>query len=65
LLHRRIGNSALLSLLQLPSSLPLLRDCYRPSILTEESDQKKKKAEKVFFLFTAQQIEKSKSGPNF
>ncbi len=37
----------------------------RPSTLTEESIQKKKKAEKSLFLFTAQQIEKSESGPSF
>jgi hypothetical protein len=51
LLRRRIGTSTLLSLSQLPSSLPSLRDCYRPSTLTEESSQKKEKAEKVYFYF--------------
>jgi hypothetical protein len=39
-------------------------DCYRPATLTEESVQKKKKAEKVFFIM-AQQIEKSEFGPSF
>jgi hypothetical protein len=34
--------------LQLPSLLPSLRDCYRPSTLAEESTQKKEKAEKNY-----------------
>jgi hypothetical protein len=47
LLSRCISTSALLSSLQPPSSLPLLR--YRLSTLAEESSEKKEKAEKVYF----------------
>jgi hypothetical protein len=49
LLRHCIGTSALLSLLQPQLLLPSLCDCYRLSTLTEESVQKKKKAEKVYF----------------
>jgi hypothetical protein len=59
LLRRCIGTSALLSLSQLPSSLPALRDCYRPSTLAEESDQKKKKAEKVYFYLRHNKLNKA------
>jgi hypothetical protein len=58
LLRRRISTSALLSLSQPPSSLPLLRDCYCPSTLTEESNQKKKKAEKVYFYLRHNKLKK-------
>jgi hypothetical protein len=59
LLRHRIGTSALLSLMQLPSSLPLLHDCYRPSTLTEEFNQKKEKAEKVYFYLRQQLLRKT------
>jgi hypothetical protein len=59
LLRRCISTSALLSLLQPPSSLPSLCDCHRPSTLTEESDQKKKKAEKVYFYFWHNKLKKA------
>jgi hypothetical protein len=59
LLHRCIGTSTLLSFLQPLSSLQLLRDCYRPSTLTEESSQKKEKAEKVYFYLQQQLLRKT------
>jgi hypothetical protein len=65
LLHRRIGTSTLLSLSQPPSSLPSLRDCYRPSTLTEESTQKKEKAEKVSFYLRQQLLRKTNLDPIF
>jgi hypothetical protein len=39
--------------------LPLLHDCYRPSTLTEESVQKKKKAEKVYFYLWHNKLKKA------
>jgi hypothetical protein len=59
LLRRRIGASALLSLSHPPSLLPSLRDCYHLSTLTEESDQKKKKAEKVYFYLLHNKLKKT------
>jgi hypothetical protein len=51
-----IGTSALLSLLHPPS---LHCDCYRPATLTEESVQKKKKAEKVHFYLRHNKLKKA------
>jgi hypothetical protein len=65
LLRHRFGTSTLLSLPQLPSSLPLLCDCYRPSTLTEESSQKKEKAEKVYFYLRQQLLRKTNLDPIF
>jgi hypothetical protein len=53
------GTSTLLSLLQPPSSLPSLCDCYRPSTLMEESVKKKKKAEKVYFYLRHKKLKKA------
>jgi hypothetical protein len=64
LLRRCIGTSALLSLLQLPSSLPSLRDCYHPSTLAEESIQKKEKAKKSIFIYGTT-FKKNESGSDF
>jgi hypothetical protein len=52
-------------LLQPPSLLPLLCDCYRPSTLTEESSQKKEKAEKVYFYLQQQLFRKMNLDPIF
>jgi hypothetical protein len=65
LLRHLIGTSTLLSLSQLPSSLPSLHDCYRPSTLTEESTQKKEKAEKVYFYLQQQLLRKTNLDPIF
>jgi hypothetical protein len=51
-------------LLQPLSSLPSLRDCYRPSTLTEESTQKKK-PEKVYFYLRQQHLRKMNLDPIF
>jgi hypothetical protein len=64
LLRRCIGTSALLSLSQLPSLLPSLRDCYHPSTLAEESTQKKEKAEKFIFIYGTT-FEKNEDGSDF
>jgi hypothetical protein len=65
LLRHCIGTSTLLSLLQPPSLLPSLCDCYRPSTLTEESNQKKEKAEKVYFYLWQQLLRKTNLDPIF
>jgi hypothetical protein len=65
LLSRRIGTSAFLSLLQPPSLLPLLHDCYHPSTLNGESAQKKKKAEKVYFYLWHNKLKKANIGQVF
>jgi hypothetical protein len=64
LLRRPIGISALLSLSQPPSWLPSLHDCNHPSTLTEESIQKKEKAEKFYFNLP-HNFEKNESGSDF
>jgi hypothetical protein len=51
-------------LLQPLSLLPSLCDCYHPSTLTEESNQKKEKAEKVYFSM-AQLLRKTNLDPIF